>query len=250
MIMPRYLLSVTEGPPLGAAILCQPLVSGGSSACWKRTRETGDCAKCRCIDQGNLSPVIIALWPLNAQWWQANKWLSLSALTLPEHSGSAQAVSRFGLSSVLLYDLWKETNQRKCLCWSGKELIHFALVSGKTRTLAPAYLAFGAFLVTQTVENLPAMQMSQVQSLGSPGEGNGNPLQYSCRKNPVDMGTWQATIHGVTEWLLFTLDLFLCWANHSPLNKWWFPLITPSIHLKCPISLFLSTWGMNNFLWS
>ena len=32
------------------------------------------------------------------------------------------------------------------------------------------------------------------------GEGNGNPLQYSCLKNPVDRGAWQATVPGVTEW--------------------------------------------------
>ena len=33
----------------------------------------------------------------------------------------------------------------------------------------------------------------------SPGEGNGNPLQYSCLGNPIDRGAWQATVHGVTE---------------------------------------------------
>ena len=32
----------------------------------------------------------------------------------------------------------------------------------------------------------------------SPGEGNGNPLQYSCLENPMERGTWLATIHGVT----------------------------------------------------
>ena len=30
-----------------------------------------------------------------------------------------------------------------------------------------------------------------------PGEGNGNPLQYSCQENPMDRGTWWATVHGV-----------------------------------------------------
>ena len=30
----------------------------------------------------------------------------------------------------------------------------------------------------------------------SPGEGNGNPLQYSCLENPMDRGTWQATVYG------------------------------------------------------
>ena len=34
---------------------------------------------------------------------------------------------------------------------------------------------------------------------GSPGEGNGNPLQYSCLENPTDRGAWQATVHGVAE---------------------------------------------------
>ena len=33
----------------------------------------------------------------------------------------------------------------------------------------------------------------------SPGEGSGNPLQYSCLENPMDRGAWQATIHGVTK---------------------------------------------------
>ena len=33
----------------------------------------------------------------------------------------------------------------------------------------------------------------------SPGEGNGNPLQYSCQENPMDEGAWQATVHGVTK---------------------------------------------------
>ena len=32
-----------------------------------------------------------------------------------------------------------------------------------------------------------------------PGEGNGYPLQYSCLKNPMNRGAWQATAHGVTE---------------------------------------------------
>ena len=33
----------------------------------------------------------------------------------------------------------------------------------------------------------------------SPGEGNGNPLQYSCLENPVDGGAWWATVHGVAK---------------------------------------------------
>ena len=33
----------------------------------------------------------------------------------------------------------------------------------------------------------------------SPGEGNGNPLQYSCLENPMDGGAWWATVHVVTK---------------------------------------------------
>ena len=41
---------------------------------------------------------------------------------------------------------------------------------------------------------------ASIPGLGrSPGEGNSNPLQYSCLENPMDGGAWWATVHGVTE---------------------------------------------------
>ena len=36
-------------------------------------------------------------------------------------------------------------------------------------------------------------------SVRSPGEENGNPLQYSCLENPMDGGAWWATVHGVAK---------------------------------------------------
>ena len=33
----------------------------------------------------------------------------------------------------------------------------------------------------------------------SPGEGNGNPLQYSCLENPMDGGAWEAAVHGLAK---------------------------------------------------
>ena len=58
------------------------------------------------------------------------------------------------------------------------------------------------------------------------GEGNGNPLQYSCLENPMDGGAWQATVHGVakswtrlSDFTLFHLTsllsyiLFICTKN-------------------------------------
>ena len=93
--------------------------------------------------------------------------------------------------------------------------------------------------MAQMLKNLLAMQKTQVRSLGwedplekelatppvyfpggsdgkasvydaedpgsspglgrSPGEGNGNPLQYYCLENPMDRGAWWATVHGVAK---------------------------------------------------
>ena len=54
------------------------------------------------------------------------------------------------------------------------------------------------------VKNPPAVQ--ETVDLGSVpgsekslGEGNGNPLQYSCLENPMDRGAWWATVHGFTK---------------------------------------------------
>ena len=45
-----------------------------------------------------------------------------------------------------------------------------------------------------------AGDLSLIPGLGrSPGEGNGNPLQYSCLENPMDLGDWWATVHGVAK---------------------------------------------------
>ena len=45
-----------------------------------------------------------------------------------------------------------------------------------------------------------AADLSSIPGLGrSSGEGNGNPLQYSCLENPMDRGAWWAIVHGVTK---------------------------------------------------
>ena len=52
------------------------------------------------------------------------------------------------------------------------------------------------------VQNPPANTgaMGSIPGSGrSPGEGNGNPLQYSCLENPMDRGDWWATVHVVTK---------------------------------------------------
>ena len=45
-----------------------------------------------------------------------------------------------------------------------------------------------------------AGDLGSVPGLGRfPGDGNGNPLQYSCLENPMEGGAWQATVHGVAK---------------------------------------------------
>ena len=45
-----------------------------------------------------------------------------------------------------------------------------------------------------------AREPRSIPGLGrSPGEGNGNPLQYSCLENSMDRGVWRATVHGITK---------------------------------------------------
>ena len=59
-----------------------------------------------------------------------------------------------------------------------------------------------ASLVAQMVKNLPAnagdiRDEGLIPGLGrSPGEGHGNPLQYSCLENPMDRGAWWANVDG------------------------------------------------------
>ena len=57
------------------------------------------------------------------------------------------------------------------------------------------------------VKNLPANAGDGGLIPGSgrsPGEGNGNPLQYSCLENSMDRGAWWATVHKVTKELYMT----------------------------------------------
>ena len=58
---------------------------------------------------------------------------------------------------------------------------------------------------TAVVNNLPA-DVGNARDVGlipgserSPGEGNGNPLHYSCLENSMNRGVWWATVHGVVK---------------------------------------------------
>ena len=69
-------------------------------------------------------------------------------------------------------------------------------------TVSYAYYLFRASLIDQWANHLPANTGDPDLIPGSgrsPGEGNGNPLQYSCLENPMDRGAWQAQSTGSQE---------------------------------------------------
>ena len=69
----------------------------------------------------------------------------------------------------------------------------------RDRLQTPVFLGFlGGSDGKESTSN--SGDLGLIPGLGrSPGEGNGNSLQYSCLENPMDRGAWRATVHGVTE---------------------------------------------------
>ena len=86
--------------------------------------------------------------------------------------------------------------------------------------------------MAQRVKHLPAIvgDPGSIPGFGrSPGEGNGNPLQYFCLENPMEGGAWQVIVHVVTKsqtrlsnftftfhfliyWVLMNLSLVACYG--------------------------------------
>ena len=60
-----------------------------------------------------------------------------------------------------------------------------------------------ASLVAQMVKKKSACSEGDLGLISElaryPGDGNGNPLQYSCLQNSIDRGAWPATVHGVAK---------------------------------------------------
>ena len=86
--------------------------------------------------------------------------------------------------------------------------------------------SIGASHVVLVVKNLPA-NAGDIRGAGlipgpgrSPGEGNGNPLQYSYLENPMDRGAWRATVYSVAKSLHIQLKQLSIYApNHSIKSK-------------------------------
>ena len=88
------------------------------------------------------------------------------------------------------------------MVWVGPSFIHFLL---KVVVLVLIYLMHHippgwASLVALPTNAEDSGDMDSVLESGrSPGEGNNNPLQYSCLENAKDRGVWQAAVHGITN---------------------------------------------------
>ena len=92
------------------------------------------------------------------------------------------------------------------------------------------------FPVGPMVKNLPANagDLGSIPGSGrSPGEGNDNPLQYSCLENPMDRGAWGATVHRVAK-----SQTRLSTAQHSTFYNWCFESVQNSIN-KLPVTIIL-----------
>ena len=55
----------------------------------------------------------------------------------------------------------------------------------------------------------------------SPGEGNGNPLQYSCLENPMDREAWQTTVYGITKSQTTMSDFTFTFTHPFKLQLLW-----------------------------
>ena len=97
-------------------------------------------------------------------------------------------------SSVLRVTEMLQGQHVHCIC--------FLCLAASISDLGMDLNTYKGFLGDSVVKNLPANTGDESSILvggRSPGEGDGNPLQYSCLENPMDRGTWWATVHGVTK---------------------------------------------------
>ena len=88
----------------------------------------------------------------------------------------------------------------------------------------------GVSQVVVVVKNPPAI-LGDIRDVGlipgsggSPGEGHGNPLQYSCLENPMDRGAWWATVHRIIKSQTWLKQLCMQNATRGkgkPMSKGW-----------------------------
>ena len=144
------------------------------------------CLKCLTVpsadEDGGQSGTQVVLWGVPSQ----------------AHGGLGNRDPRSGLTCLSFLPALT-LNLRHLPGWSAQRAATLENTSAAAYKVKPTLGR--ASLVAQTVEST-----CQYRRLGFdpwvrkiPGEGYGNPLQYSCLENPMDREAWQSTVHGVAE---------------------------------------------------
>ena len=90
----------------------------------------------------------------------------------------------------------------RCMCYGSVFCQVISGLSGASFKFLPAFLLTLYFPDSSDGKESAcnAGDLGSIPVSGrSPGEGNGNQLQYSCLENPMDRGVWRATVHRVTK---------------------------------------------------
>ena len=127
----------------------------------------------------------------------AQSWISLFRRIQSENLSNS-------LSTFITLLTWKNStivkvDWTKALAWSEASLLSWKYFGG------PCWIFVRIFPGGSEVKvsACNAGDLGWILGSGrSSGEGNGNPLQYSCLENPMDGGAWWATVHGVVHGLL------------------------------------------------
>ena len=156
-------------------------------------------------------------WPPGAERWLFRKDPVAGKHWEQEENGVIE-VKMVGLHHQLNGQEFEQTprvgnRQRSLACcspWGCKEsdMTEWLKSNNKIHMLKPKpFLPTfrGDSLITQMIEN-PTASVGDIRDTNlirgsgrSPGERNGNPLQYSCLENAMDGGAWWATVHGLTK---------------------------------------------------
>ena len=140
------------------------------------------------------------LWRLRLQYWPPAgsraqvQWFWSTGSVAPWLVGSSQTRDQTHLSC---------TGRRILNHWITRGALFFIFLL--------EYNCFFFFFLGGEVRGFPHSSVSKESACNAgdpgsiprsgrpPGEGNGNPFQYSCLENPMDGGAWQATVHGVAR---------------------------------------------------
>ena len=133
---------------------------------------------------------------------------------------AAECIPLYGICNspigILLSSPLKETYLKKCLMTASRQqslwdlLQHWGVAMFFLGSCLPVTEYSG---ILTSLHFFPTWVLFKAVLWGSgssSGEGNGNPLQYSCLENAMDRGAWQATVHGITRiWHNLLLWLFV-----------------------------------------